>query len=129
MCEENENRIKELEKQVKDLEFVRGLCDKFGSYKSLKKDAEMIYYFVKKEKHLARWIEIMRAFKQRGWAKSTIENHLHNLSKRYILVKGDLPGEYKLNLDISADMDELAKWVLGDIYEMAKRNWEKKGYY
>ena len=129
MYEEKEKIIKELEKQVKDLEFVHGLCDKFGSYKSVKKDAEILWFFYNKEKHMARWIEIIRAFKQRGWAKSTTENHLNTLCKQHMLVKGDLPGEYKLNREISFDMGRLARWLLGDIYSLAIKNLENKVCY
>ena len=126
---EQEERIKELEKKIKDLEFVHGLCDKFGSYKSIKKDAELIFFFITKTDQVARWIEIIDAFKQKGWAKSTIENHLRNLFDKGVLVKGNLPGEYRLHRDLSYDMDILASFILGKIYELGKKTWENKRYY
>ena len=129
MLDQKDIEIRYLKKKIKDLEFVHGLCDKFGSYKSVQKDAEILWFFYNKEKHLARWIEIITAFKQRGWAKSTIENHLNTLCKQHMLVKGDLPGEYKMNREIADDMDRLAEWLLGYIYILAKKTSENKSRY
>ena len=130
MSEEQEQRIKELEKQVKDLTHVRGIVDAFGSYKSLKKDAEIIQFFLRKENNFARWIEVVTYFTQYGWAKSTIESHLRNLKRKRILTDGALPGEYKLHEYLSKDMDLLVQWLVeSEIYDLAKKSWENKVHY
>ena len=129
MSLEQEKYVKELEKQVRDLSFVHGVCDRFGSYLSLKKDVELIWFFLRKKDHVARWVEVIHVFMRRGWAKSTVENHLRNLLRIGVLVKGGLPGEYVLDRSLSEDMDELARWVLGDIYRLARESWRNKVYY
>ena len=122
------NELEKLEDKVKNLVIVHGIVDKFGSYKSMQKNCELILFFLRKERHKARRIEVIRYFMNLGWKKSTIENHLCILSKNSILVKGDLRGEYMLNKDQGLDMDVLARWILGsEIYEMVMHSWKNKG--
>jgi len=123
------NKRIRLEEELKNLGLVRGIVDKFGSYKSLQKNCELILFFQKKDRHRARRAEVIKYFMDKGWKKSTIENHIRTLSKNNILIKGDLPGEYILNKDQGLDMDILTKWILGsEIYEMVKHSWKNKEF-
>ena len=125
-----ENKNIRLEDEVKNLGIVHGIVDKFGSYKSLQKNCELILFFLRKDRHKARWIEVIKYFMNKGWTKSTIENHLRILSKNNILIKGDLPGEYMLNKDQTFSMDILARWILGsEVYELVKNSWKSKDFF
>ena len=126
-----EDRIKDLEKQVEKLSFVRGISDKYGSYKSLQKDAEIIMFFLANTGHKRRYIELINEFQYKGWAKSTIEKHLSNLTKKGVLNRTSLPGEYEVADNLSNDMDLLVQHLVGDsIYKLARKSWEKKiNYY
>jgi hypothetical protein len=124
---DEENRIKELEKQVEELSYIHGICDKFGTYQSLKKDADIILFFLSNPEKKRRYIEVIDNFT--GWGRSTIETHLRNLTRRGILEKTHLPGEYELAQDMSRDMDTLVYYLVGDsLYRLARKSWEKKEY-
>jgi hypothetical protein len=124
-----EDRIKELEKKVEELSYIHGICDKFGSYQSLCKDAEIINFFLINPEHKRRYIELINNFTHQGWAKSTIEKHLSGLTKKRILWRTHLPGEYVINDDMSKDMDLLVQYLIGgSLYRLAKKSWEKSDY-
>ena len=128
MSIEQEMRIKELEKQIEQLSFVRGINDKFGSYKSLKKNAEIVMFFLASSENKRRYVEVIDNFKGM-WGKSTIEKHLSDLTKKGILSRTHLPGEYEVAYDMSRDMDMLVQYLIGSsLYNLAKKSWEKKDY-
>ena len=126
-----EDEIKKLEKQVDELSYIHGICDKFGTYQSLRKDAEIVMFFLNNKDNKRRYCELIDNFTDKRWGKSTVETHLHNLIKRRILEKTNLPGEYILSSDVSTDMDMLVHYLIGDsIYKLARKSWEKKiNYY
>jgi len=129
MAIEQEMRIKELEEQVEQLTFIHGICDKFGTYQSLCKDAEIIMFFLESKEQTRRYIEVVNYFKPRMWSTSTIERHLRILKKNMVLVKGDLPGEYRLDRDMSEDVDSMLHYVIGDsLYRLAKKYWGENDY-
>jgi hypothetical protein len=124
-----ETRIKELEKKVKELSFIHGISDKFGTYHSLQKDAEIIMFFLANTGYKRRYIELIDNFTSKGWGRSTIETHLHKLTKHGILKRTNLPGEYSVDFDLSRDMDMLVHYLIGDsLYRLAKKSWENKDY-
>lgn len=130
-----EEQIQELEKQVTDLSFIRGICDRFGTYRSLMKDVEIINYFRRNtEGKSIRWKQLDQYFKRQRWAESTVINHLKRLHG-YGILKGreGFKGEYSLNLDSSeyndftSDMDKLIEIIMGrELYDLAKENWNEK---
>ena len=129
MTAEEELRIKELEKKVEELSFVRGITDKFGTYVSLQKDADIILFFLANPEHKRRYIEVIKNYTGK-WSSSTIEAHLHNLTKRGILSKTRLPGEYEIAYNLSNDMDLFVQYLVGaSLYNLAKKSWEKKDYH
>ena len=124
-----EERIRELEKKVEELSFIRGISDVFGSYRSLQKDAEIILFFLANKEHKRRYIEVIDNFTGKGWGKSTIEKHLSDLTIRGILKRTHLPGEYEIAHNMSRDMDTLIHYLVGDsLYRLAKKSWEKGDY-
>jgi len=129
MTTEQEQRIKDLEKQVEELSFIHGICDKFGTYQSLRKDAEIIMFFLSNEGHKRRYIELINRFTCKGWGKSTIERHIQDLKGNAIIRRTCLPGEYEIAYDLSRDMDLLIHYLVGDyLYRLAKKSWEKEDY-
>ena len=124
-----ETRIKELEKKVEELSYIHGIADRFGSFQSLRKDAEIVMFFLSNPGFKRRYIELINEFQYKGWATSTIEKHLHNLTKRGVLNRTRLPGEYEVTDNLSKDMDLLVQHLVGDsLYSLAKKSWEKKDY-
>jgi len=130
MSSDEENQIKNLEKQIEQLKFIRGITDKFGTFQSLKKDIELINYFLQKENCTRRYIELITYFERLGWSKSTVEHHLRHLHQVGVLEGGAFLGEHKLCEDVSSDMDLLIQILIGeDIYSQAKRAWKDKVNY
>jgi hypothetical protein len=124
-----ESKIKELEKKVEELSFIHGISDKFGTYQSLCKDAEIIMFFLANTGHKRRYIELIDNFTSKGWSRSTTEVHLHKLTKYGILKRTRLPGEYEIEYNMSRDMDMLVHYLIGDsLYRLAKKSWEKEDY-
>lgn len=121
-------KIQDLEKKVEELSYIHGICDAFGSYQALNKDAQIIMFFLATEDRTKRYIEIVDKFTARGWGVSTIENHLRHLKEKGILTKGDLPGEYRLEYDMAEDVDTLLHYLLGDLYRLGKTSWGSKDY-
>ncbi len=122
-------RIKELEKKVEELSFIHGICDKFGNYQSLCKDSEIVLFFLNNKENKRRYCELIDNFTGKRWGKSTVEAHLHNLTKRGIIRRTHLPGEYEIAYDMSQDADLLIRYLVGDsLYRLAKKSWEKKDY-
>ena len=129
MSIEDEMRIKDLEKQVEELSFIHGICDKFGTYQSLCKDTEIIMFFLSNEGHKRRYIELINRFTCEGWGKSTIERHIQDLKGNQIIRSTDLPGEYEIANNLSKDMDSLVHYLVGEsLYRLAKKSWEKRDY-
>ena len=124
-----EERIKELEKKVEELSYIHGISDKFGTYQSLCKDAEILMFFLANKEQKRRYCELIDNFTGKGWGKSTIEKHLHDLTEHGILKRTHLPGEYEISYDLSGDMDLLVHYLVGDsLYRLAKKSWEKEDY-
>ena len=124
-----EERIKELEKKVEELSYIRGISDKFGTYQSLCKDAEILMFFLANKEQKRRYCELIDNFTGKGWGRSTIEKHLRDLTEHGILRRTHLPGEYEVNYDLSRDMDLLVHYLVGDeLYRLAKKSWKKEDY-
>jgi len=129
MSVEEEIRIKDLEKQIEELSFIHGICDKFGSYLSLRKDVDIVMFFLVNAENKRRYVEIIDNFTGKGWGRSTIEKHLRDLTAHGILKRTHLPGEYEIAYDLSRDMDLLIHYLIGDsLYRLAKKSWEKEEY-
>jgi len=122
------------QKQISELNSVRGVVDTFGTYKSLMKDIKIINYFRKKpENSSIRWKKLDSYFTQYGWSRSTLLIHLRRLIDMDILkYRQGIRGEYFLNLDSSeyngffSDVDMIIKFILGEeIYDLFKKERRK----
>lgn len=125
--EEQKELNEKHQKQINELISVRGIVDKFGTYKSLMKDFEIVNYFRKKPKGTSiRWKELDEYFKSLGWPQSTIIfhlNRLHNLG--VIKYQHGFKGEYILDLSSTeyngflSDIYILIKYILGEeLYQL-----------
>jgi DNA repair ATPase RecN len=124
---EKEELNEKLQKHINELISVKGIVDKFGTYKSLMKDFEIVNYFLKKPKGTSiRWKELDEYFKSLGWPKSTILCHLKRLHDLGLLkYQHGFKGEYILDLSSTeyngflSDIDILIKFILGeDLYQL-----------
>jgi len=124
-----EERIKELEKKVEKLSYIHAISDKFGTYQSLCKDAEILMFFLANKEQKRRYCELIDNFTGKGWGRSTVETHLHKLTERRILERTSLPGEYQITYDMSRDLDMLVHYLIGDsLYRLAKKSWKNNDY-
>ncbi len=122
------------QKQISELNSVRGVVDKFGTYKSLMKDIKIVNYFRKKpENSSIRWKELDKYFTQYGWSRPTLLYHLRKLIDLDILkYRQGVRGEYFLNLESSeyngflSNVDIIIKFILGEeIYHLLKEERRK----
>ena len=131
---EKDSEISSLKKQIENLQTVRGIVDKFGTYKSLQKTLAVLVYIREQVEEFGsvRWIEVINNFKSYHWAKSTIEDHLRKLREEDIIVeKRAIKGEYMLNVEklgeACDDFDNLVRCIIGTkLYGFAKESWMKK---
>ena len=113
---------------------VKGVVDKFGTYKSLQKTLAVLVYIREQVEEFGsvRWITVINNFKSYHWAKSTIEDHLRKLREEDIIVeKRAIKGEYMLNVEklgeACDDFDNLVRCIIGTkLYDFAKESWMKK---
>lgn len=133
---ENKNsEISSLRKQVEDLQFVRGISDCYGTYRSLQKTLDMLYYIRDMVSRCGsvRWIEIVKHFKSYRWKETTVEYHLKKLREEGIIIdkRVGIKGEYVIDEEKLGkkceDFDNLVKCIVGSrIYDLAKESWIKK---
>jgi len=123
---EHMKRLNQQKEQIVQLSTIRGISEKFGTYKSLQKTIEM-FLFIYRKRNSVRWLEIIKHFQYNGWAKSTILYHLNTLRKcNIIMTTKDRKGEYYLNQweDFMKDIDHLFELLVGkELYDLAKESW------
>lgn len=102
--------------------------NKYGTYQSLKKDAELLYFFIYKPDEEIRQKNIIIYFSK--WSPKTVRRHLKRLvEKKVITESSDFCGTHIFHpgyhRGMAVDMDSLARVILGDeLYMLAKSCWE-----
>ena len=104
--------------------------NKYGTYQSLKKDVELLSFFIYKPNEEIRQKNIIIHFS--SWSPKTVRRHLKRLvEKKIITESSDFRGTYIFrpgyHRSITVDMDSLASVILGDkLYMLTKSCWEIK---
>lgn len=107
------------------------IFNKWGTYRSLQKDAEIVKYFIKRPEQDIRQKTIIEKFKGK-MAPITVRKHLYNLVEKGILEENpQYPGTYAFvpyhYRRMGIDMDRLVKTIVGqDIYDIAVTIWKEK---
>jgi len=121
--------IKELQDSLQEREDIKTFFSKWGTFLSLKKDIQIIQFFLSMPGQDIRQKTVINTFT--SWDKSTVRNHLYRLLQKGILKETGFRGSYRLNktayIDMAKDVDEIASIILGrDLYEMALSQHEQK---
>lgn len=113
-----------------DVQF-KEIFNKWGTFQSLQKDAQLVKYFLARPETDVRQKTIIEHFKGEMSAK-TVREHLKKLVKKGILDENPLyrgtyvfvPSNYRR---MGVDMDKLVRAIVGeDIYELARAIWLEK---
>ena len=110
---------------------IEDFFNRWGTYKKLKKDIEIVKFFLDQPEEEVRQKTIIDFFKNK-MAPITIRKHLYGLVQKGILEESSLfPGTYTFYLrnyrKMGVDMDWLVRKIIGDdLYEIATSIWKEK---
>ena len=127
---EQEGLNEELKKRITEFNNIKGVIGKFGTYKSLSKDIEILEFIMKNPIEKIRQKTLIQHFNK--WSDKTVIRHLKKLVKNNLFIESDeFKGTYYLNpeciKDTKFDMELIARYILGDkIFELSISNYIEK---